>query len=403
MEWKKSIEAYQRAIKLIPGGAQVISKVYGQPGRVPYGCAPAFMTGGKGSRVWDIDGNEYVDWSASLGPVTLGYDFFSCFPTFSSLPMSHIMEIELAEKLTGIIPCAEMVRFFKNGSDATSAAVRLCRYITGKRKVITCEGYHGCQDWSASVLPYPKNGGCIDEWVRRIPYGDIRDLENELMIDRTACIIMEPMTRLCPEKASAKYLQQVRDICDKYGIPLIFDEIIMGFRYALAGGQEYFGVTPDLATYSKGMANGAAISALVGRRSLMVDLENLQLGGTFSGDLFGLYMANRTFDFYRDNRVVEKLTCIGDKLSGKIRAIISLLGLKDQVRLKGFGPWSAFVWNDSLVESIFLTEVFKGGVFYNRDHFAMYSHTKQDVEKTERVYLDAFGEVAKFLERTKND
>ena len=398
----ESLKWHKRALNVIPGGTQVLSKQYG---RVPYGVAPAFISHGKGSRIWDVDGNEYIDWSASLGPVTIGYERFKCimdgfeYPIpyrNSCLPMNHPTEVELAERLVDVIPCAKpdgMVRFFKSGSDACSAAVRLARAVTG-RKWVVCYGYHGWHDWYAFTLPSPRNDGCLDgQFVAKMDYGEISYEDNDL-----ACIIVEPMSRLCPEKASPGFLKKLRDFCNRHDTILIFDEIIMGFRHALAGGQEYYGVTPDLATYSKGMANGYPISALIGKREIMKEISQLQVSGTFFGDIMGMNMALNVLNFYQNpkSKVIEHLWWVGNKLCDGIAKLIVETSLTDIVYLKGFGPWSSFVWSDRDYEAFFLQEIFDRGVFYNRDHFAMYSHTEKDIEHTLNVYGETMRAIAHF-------
>ena len=395
MNQTKSLELLERAKKVIPGGTQTLSKMYG---RLPQGIAPAFIFHGKGSHIWDVDGNEYIDWSGALGPVTLGYDFFFPDSRSCSLPMPDRGEVELAEKMVEVIPCAEMVRFFKTGSDATSAAVRLCRAVTGRQMVLCC-GYHGWHDWYASTLPLPRSKGTRGEYVDKVDYSSLEKLVSLVYEITPACIIMEPMNRQCPEKASKEYLQEIRNLCDQYQVPLIFDEIIMGYRYALAGGQEYYGVIPDLACYSKGMANGWPISALVGKREIMEQIAELQVSGTYFCDTISIEMALKTLKFYQAEPVIDHLWKVGDFLKKNIDDLILAHKLEDHVRLKGFGPWSSFVWNDFDEENLFMQEIFRRGIFYNRDHFAMYSHTQEDVDKTLDIYAKAFEIVRYCIEK----
>ena len=405
MKQTNSLELYERAKKVIPGGAQVLSKYYG---RLIQGVAPAFMEFGQGAHIWDVDGNEYIDWSASLGPVILGYNTIKPFSEHYSnplLPMSHWYEIELAEKLIDIIPCAEMVRFFKTGSDSTSAAVRLARAITGRSNVLCC-GFHGWHDWYAQILPDPKNSGTGQDpnYFRnrtiKLSYGWIEQLQNCLVNYQPACFILEPMSRLCPEKASREYLQEVRRLCNEYGVILIFDEIIMGFRYAMAGGQEYYGVTPDLACYSKAMANGYPISALVGKRELMTEIQHLQVSGTYFGELLSIQSAINTIDFMEKNDVIKHIAKVGEDLCTAIEKAIVECGVENMVRLKGGGPWSSFVWGEDFFDEqcLFLQELFKQGIFYNRDFFVMFSHTYEDLVKTIDAIRFAFNVVKRAMD-----
>jgi len=732
----KSLKFHKRAMKVIPGGAQTLSKMYG---RFIQGVSPAFISHGYKGHIIDVDGNEYVDWSGALGPVVLGYGDWclrseftrlraECERKTASIPLPTRFEVELAEKLVDIIPCAEMVRFFKNGSDATSAAVRLAKATTGREGVVCCyddkteiltsqgfklfkhlsnneevatlnqesgyieyykidkkvrfhfngymihfkskrtdlmvtpehdiyrrftrkngchyfktmkaseligrvapvkmtsigkwngcneeffnipklyqsrptkgivsfkmedfvcfmgwylsegscivqsrgryevvisqdvkneeynkeifllikrmgfkpsrnghhisfnskelvsylksfggckekyvpkwiknlspkyltifvdaiikgdgtiengklrrfyssnerliddvqeilfklgisttktgysglgfskemvyrlnianvrkitdskvklapykgyvycvnvknhivlvrrngkivwsgnSGFHGWHDWYASTLPRPRCKGVFySDWVRKVEYGDLVTLENWLEMN-PACFILEPMSRACPELASTEYLQKVRKLCDKHKVVLIFDEIIMGFRYRMAGGQEMYKAIPDLATYAKAMSNGFPIAALVGTRDLMKELEFLQVSGTYFGEVISIAAALDTIEFMENHGVIDKLWKVGKQLSPTIRKMIDKYNLKDIVYLKGGGPWSSFVWKKGrgVEQHYFLQEVVKRGIFYNRDHFAMFTHTDRDVEKTLMVYEEVFSEL----------
>jgi len=396
MNITKSLELYERALKVIPGGAQTLSKQYG---RFVRGVAPVFIKEAGGCMVVDADGNFYIDWSASLGPIILGYKRVPllALPDDPLLPLPHVSEVELAEKLVNIIPCAEMVRFFKSGSDATSAAVRLSRYITGRDAVVAV-GFHGWHDWYASTLPPPKNGGCVDLDVSKVPYGNLEALEAKFHTVEPACLIMEPMSRQCPELASSEYLSKVKDLCTAYKVILIFDEIIMGFRYSIAGGQTVYGVTPDLATYSKAMANGYPISALVGKADLMKEIAKLQISGTYFGDITAIAAALYTIDKIEKWKVIPYLHEIGGKLSFGITQILLGNDLCGIVTMKGWGPWSSLVWNNVSAHHFFLQEIFKRGIFYNRDHFATFAHEVDDVKRTLSIYEEVFGNMKKYID-----
>ena len=375
----KSKEIHKRAVKVIPGGISTISKNYD---RFPPSAPPAIKSA-KGCKIWDYDGNEYTDWSASLGPIILGYNFFDYEAKNTLYPMQNHLEVELAEKLIDIIPCAEMVRFFKNGSDATSAAVRLSRYMGGSKQGngILCSGYHGWHDWYSSTLPMPKRGGVIGFETTKIPYGDLKVVESFFAQFNPSCFILEPMSRLTPELASKEYLQGVRNLCDKYNVILIFDEVIMGFRHAIAGGQELYGVVPDLATYSKAMGNGFPISCLVGKRSLMKEIKKLQVSATFCCDVLPMKAALDTIDFIEKNDVIFHLNHKGEILKRGLEEKIHKNGLTDLVKVKGFGPWNKLEWKEEYKdeERIWWNELFQLGMFYSSEHFMMWSHKLEDV------------------------
>jgi len=391
MNQKKSLELYKRAIKVIPGGTHTISKMYA---RFVMGIAPAYIKSAHGYNIIDEDDNSYIDWSASLGAKIIGYNDCCNFKNDCLYSLPNKKEIELCELLCEIIPCAEMVRLFKNGSDACTAAVRLSRYITGRNKVICC-GYHGWHDWYASTLPFPKNGGTENENVVKIDYGNLGQLDYELYGNDAACFILEPMSRLCPEKADREYLLEVKRLCRKYGVLLIFDEMIMGFRYALGGGGELYNVIPDLACFGKAMSNGYPISALVGRKELMKEIIKLQISGTYFTENHSIEVALTTIKYLINNNIVEKINNMGQQFFNDIDILITKHKMRDIVYIKGFGAWNSFVWNNEnyLEQCYFLQEIMKNGIFYNRDHFVMACHDEYAIKKTLIVYNHVFSEL----------
>ena len=224
-----------------------------------------FLTHGQGARVWDVDGNEYVDLVSALMPVVLGYnDPDVNYAVRNQLDKGVIfslateLEAQLSEKLVEVIPCAEKVRFGKNGSDVTTAAIRVARAYTGRDKVIVC-GYHGWQDWYIGSTT--RNKGvpeAVQGLTYKVPYNDLDAVENLLKEnpDQFAALIMEPMNVAEP---APNYLNDLKALLHKHGALLIFDEVITGFRFSIGGAQELFGVTPDLASFGKAMGNGMPI------------------------------------------------------------------------------------------------------------------------------------------------
>jgi glutamate-1-semialdehyde 2,1-aminomutase len=265
----ESNNLYERALPVMAPVTQTLAK---GPGQYVNGIAPKYLKKGKGSHVWDVDGNEYLDYNMAIGPLSLGY----CYPrvdeaiiaqlkdgiTFS---MMHELEVTLAELIHRVIPNAESIRISKTGADVTSAAVRVARAYTGRKKVLCC-GYHGWHDWYISVTS--RNSG-IPEEVKDLSatfeYNDIDSVRQALDAD-VACVILEPFVFEAPRDG---FLQELKALCEANGTLLIFDEMWTGFRIAVGGAQEYFGVTPDLACYSKAFANGMPISLLTGRRDVM--------------------------------------------------------------------------------------------------------------------------------------
>ena len=249
----------ERAKKVIPGCAQTFSKGYTQ---YVQGVAPIFLERGKGCRVWDVDGNEYIDYVQGLLPNILGYAHVEVNAAAAaqlaeghSFSLPHPLEVQLAERLTRLIPCAEMVRFGKNGSDATSGAVRAARAFTGRDRIACC-GYHGWQDWYIGSTS--RNAGvpkAVRELTHPFPYNDLASLEKllEEHPDEFAAVIMEPVNFVEPAHG---FLEGVKHLALRHAALLIFDEICVGFHFGLGGAQKLFGVTPDLACFGKAMGNG---------------------------------------------------------------------------------------------------------------------------------------------------
>ena len=286
----KSFKLWKKVQTLIPSGTQTLSKA---PNQFVYGVSPIFLQKGKGAHVWDVDGNKYLDYVMALGPITLGYDYPAVTSavikqlhegTIFTLP--HPKEAELAEILTEIIPCAEMVRFGKNGADATSAAIRAVRAYTDRDHFAYC-GYHGYQDWFA--INTQRNKGIpkvLKKFAHEFKFNDLESLKEIFLKNpkKIAAVIME----IPGQEPSGGFLQKVIDLTHKNDAVFILDEIVTGFRYALGGAQEYYKIKPDLACFGKGMANGFPISAVVGKREIMREFEEVFFSTTFGGDTLAL-------------------------------------------------------------------------------------------------------------------
>ncbi|PIT86864.1 MAG: aspartate aminotransferase family protein, partial [Candidatus Magasanikbacteria bacterium CG10_big_fil_rev_8_21_14_0_10_43_6] len=305
--YQKSNEMFQEVKEIIPLATQTFSKSYLQYIR---GEAPLFVTHAKGSRVWDVDGNEYIDFVSGLLTTFLGY----CYPAVDNAIIAQlkkgitpslpsVLEAELAKKLIEIIPCAEMVRFGKNGSDVTTGAIRVARAVTGKEDVVAC-GYHGWHDWyigsTTRHLGVPESTRAL---THKFIYNDIDSLKNilEAHTGEVAAVIMEPMNYQEPADG---FLQQVKDLTHKHGALLIFDEVITGFRFGLGGAQGLFGVTPDLATFGKSMANGMPISALVGKKEYMDIVSDIFYSFTYAGETLSIAAALATIQEIEEKNVV---------------------------------------------------------------------------------------------------
>lgn len=385
----------ERALRTIPLGSQTFSKSRTQ---YPHGVSPYFIEQGKGCRVRDVDGNEYTDYVMSLAAVTLGYsdpDVTAAVRgqledgVIFSLP--HRLEMEVAEKLRECVPCAEMTRFGKNGSDATSGAIRVARAFTGRDHVAVC-GYHGWQDWyigsTARNKGVPK---AVSELTHGFPYNDAEALDR-LLTERKgefAAVIMEPMNTTEPLPG---YLAAVRDITHRHGALLIFDETITGFRYELGGAQTRFGVTPDLATFGKGMANGYPVSAVCGKAEYMHMMEEVFFSFTFGGELLSLAAAKATMQKLQKEPVIDTLKARGAAIKAGLADRIAKYGIGEFASLAGDATWSFFALRDSprysvwQIKTLFLQEMFARGVITLGTHNVSYAHGEKDVERLLAVY-----------------
>ena len=335
--YKKSEQLLNRALKSIPLASQKFSKSLTQ---YPRGVSPFFIERGRGSKVWDVDGNEYIDFVNSLAAVTIGYcdkdvdkavqEQMKNGVTFS---LPHTLEMEVAEKLIEIIPCAEKVRFAKNGTDATSASIRIARAYTGKEHIAVC-GYHGWQDWyigsTTRDLGVPK---AVKELTHKFEYNNLESLEKIFQEQELACVIMEPMNIEYPQD---NFLKKVKELAHKNNALLIFDETVTGFRYSLGGAQELFDVTPDLATFGKGMANGYPLSAVVGSNKIMQKVEDIFFSGTFGGETLSLASANAVIDKYKDKKIIEYFYEVGSYLIKKLNQLIANESLEGYFAINWF-------------------------------------------------------------------
>ncbi len=389
----------ERALKIIPLGSQTFSKSMTQ---YPYGVSPYFIKRGKGSHVWDVDGNEYIDFVNALAAVTLGYNDIDVTSavraqledgTIFTLP--HELEIKVAEKITEMVPCAEMVRFGKNGSDATSGAIRLARAYTRRDHVVVC-GYHGWQDWyigsTSRNLGVPK---AVSDLTHTFTYNDVESLHKifKEYPDQIAAVIMEPMNVIEPENG---FLEKVKELTHENKAVFIFDETVTGFRFANGGAQEYFGVIPDLATFGKGLANGYPVSAIAGTAEIMRLMEEVFFSFTFGGETLSLAAALAAMTKIQKEPVIEKLWSQGRKIVGETKLLIESYGLKDVLSIGGKECWSFLIFKDSDIytqwelKTLFLQEVLSRGIMTVGSHNMSYAHSDDDIARLLKVYSDVF-------------
>jgi len=389
---------WARALNVIPAGTQTFSK---GPGQFVEGVAPKYLKRGCGSHVWDVDGNEFIDYGMALGPVILGYANARVDEAIRAqlrdgitFTLMHPLEVELAELLTQVIPCAQMVRFGKNGSDATAAAVRLARAVTGRERIACC-GYHGWQDWYiGSTSRYAGVPKAVQQLTSSFRYNDLASLETlfQAYPDEIAAVILEPVTTAEPLPG---FLEAVRDLAHRHGALLIFDEVLTGFRIALGGAQEYFGVTPDLAAFGKAMANGMPLSAVVGRADLMRRFDDVFYSFTFGGEALSLAAAVATVQELMERPVIPHIWTLGRRLMEGYNELARMRGLENITRCVGYPCWPTLTFADargpasSLLQTLFFQEAVKRGILSRAGMFLCGAHTSDDMDRTLAVYATA--------------
>lgn len=391
----ESQKLYARATGLIPAYTQTLAK---GPTQYVDGVAPKFLQRARGSHVWDVDGNEYIDFNMAIGPISLGYGYPAVDDAIRrqlddgiTFSLVHPLEVEVAELVREVIPNAESVRYTKAGAEVTSAAVRLARAWTGRDKVLCC-GYHGWHDWYIGITA--RNAGVpqtVRDLVYTFNYNDIDSVTAALDED-TACVILEPMTFDFPKD---DFLHKLKAACEANGTLLIFDEMWTGFRWALGGAQAYFGVTADLACYSKAIANGMPIAVLAGRADVMSLLdEDVFFFTTFGGEALSLAAAQATIRELRDKDVPADLVAKGQRLMDGYNDIATELGIRDITHCKGHPARGLIVFDDRggqslLMKSLVQQELLRRGVLWSGFHNMCYSHSAADLDHT----LAAYGEV----------
>ncbi len=389
-----SNELYDRALKIMTPVTQTLAK---GPGQYVNGVAPKYVKRGKGARVWDVDDNEYLDYNMGIGPLSLGY----CYPkvdeaiieqlkngiTFS---LMHHLEVTLSELIHQIIPNAEAIRISKTGADVTSAAIRVSRAFTGRKKVLCC-GYHGWHDWYIGVTS--RNSGVPEEiknLTATFEYNNIESVK-ALLDEDTACVILEPFIFEAPTN---DFLKELKTLCASNGTLLIFDEMWTGFRVAIGGAQEFFNVLPDLACYSKAFANGMPISLLTGRKDVM-DLfnEDVFFFTTFGGEALSLAAAIATIEEMIEKNVPTYLAEKGKLLKDGYNKICEDLGIQHYTKCVGYDCRSMITFDPSAgnpleLKSYVQQELIKRGILWSGFHNMCFSHTDEDINYTLKVYQE---------------
>lgn len=405
--YAKSQAMLERARRVIPLGSQTFSKSHIS---YPDGEAPLFLSHGRGGRVWDVDGNEYVDLVNGLLPNVLGYDdpdvaraVVEQLGRGVTLSLATELEVILAEELVKLLPCAEMVRFGKNGSDVTAGAIRVARAYTGRDRVAVC-GYHGWQDWYiGSTLRNKGVPQAVRDLTHTFPYNDL-DALGALLKEHSgefAAVMMEPMNFTEPAPG---YLAGVKELAHRHGALFILDEIITGFRYHIGGAQSMLGVVPDLATFGKSMGNGFPVAALVGRADIMREMEDIFFSFTFGGEGVSLAAAIAVVEKMQREPVIDTLWRTGQVLIDRINPLIAEFELGEVAQVVGKPCWSLLQIKDASgftswqLKTLFLQEVLAGGVLTAGAHNICYVHGKDDIDRVESAYRNAFTKVRAVLD-----
>ena len=405
--YRQSVDHLARAERTIPLGSQTFSKSRTQ---YPIGISPLYIGKAKGCKVWDIDGNEYVDLVNSLASITLGYGDKGVERVVKkqlrkgvSFSLPGTLEAEVAELIVSMVPSAEMVRFSKNGTDATSAAIRLSRAFTGRDHIAVC-GYHGWQDWFIGSTT--RNKGVpevVSALTHKFEYNNIESLKSTLekFSNQFAAVILEPMNIDWPNN---NFLEEVKKETQKAGAILIFDETITGFRFDNGGAQSLFKVTPDLSTFGKGMANGFPLSAVVGRREIMMKMEEIFFSGTFGGELLSLAAAKEVLTRYVKEDVCEKLEINGSAIFKEVNSIITENKLETVLKLSGHPSWNFLSWSatadntDLELKTFFMQEMFKIGILILGTHNISVAHDSKAREKITDSYSKVLKSIRNALE-----
>ena len=407
----KSNEIYARAKEIIPAGTQTFSKGVTQ---FVEGFAPKYLKRGKGSYVWDVDDNKYLDFIMACHPLILGYadpdinqaivEQLAFGSTFS---LMNELEVDVTELLIDAVPCAESARFGKNGADATTVGVRIARAVTERDHIAYC-GYHGWHDWY--IANTDLNSGIPkfnQDLAHSFVYNDLDSLENifSQYKGQVAIVIMEPLTILEPIN---NFLEEVKRMTHDNGALLMFDEIITGFRFSLGGAQELVGVTPDLTSLAKGISNGIPLSAIVGKKEYLSTLEKTFFSFTYGGDCIGLAAAKACIPKLNREKVPDHLWKVGSVLKDGFNSLAEKFGLSDFVQCIGYPCRSIIsfdgkgIYEPLEMKSYFQQELIRRGILWTAYHALCYSHSMEDIEFALNCYEDVFRLFKDVVDKKKN-
>jgi glutamate-1-semialdehyde 2,1-aminomutase len=386
---------------VVPGGAHTYAKGDDQ---YPENLAPV-ISHGRGAHVWDVDGNQYIEYGSGLRAVSLGHAHPRVLDAVraeltkgTNFVRPAAIEAHAAERFLATVPTAEMVKFTKNGSDATTAAVRLARAHTGRTTIALCADhpFFSTDDWF--IAGTPMSAGIPTQDVVRFPYGDLDALAAVLQQHDVACVIMEAATQTEPP---AGYLHGVRDLATRHGAVLVLDEMITGFRWSEHGAQHVYDITPDLSTFGKALGNGFAVSALAGKRELMergglrTDHDRVFLLSTTHGaETHSLAAAMAVIDTYLEEGTTERLHALGDHLATGVREVAADIGVADHIQIRGRASNLVFATLDpngkpsQPYRTLFLRQLLTGGII-GPSFVVSAALTHDDIDRTIDVVAGA--------------
>ena len=390
------VDWFARAAAVLPTGASTGSKrleaLYGDASAI----GPTHFVNASGCRFVDPSGQTYIDCTMALGAVALGYAevrvqqaAMEAIAGGNVAGLSDVREVDIAERLHGIIPCAEMVQFLKSGAEGMSAAVRIARTYTG-RDIVVGSGYFGWHDWSSDASGVPN---AVRGLFRSVPFDDVPALERAAREagGQLAAIVIEPVVERMPSDA---WIAAARDLTKSLGAVLVFDEMKTGFRLHTAGYQGLSGITPDLAVFGKALANGFPLAAVVGHRDVMEAARRTWISSTLAGEGVALAAAGAVLDWYEAREVCDTLAATGKAMRDAVSAAIAASGISG-VSVDGIDPMWLIRFDDPRRETRFLELAAKQGVLFKRGayNFASMAHDEEALTTIEEAASGAFVEL----------
>ena len=420
MNFAHSKQLQLKSHSLIPGGCHTYAKGDDQYPEL----SPGFIVKGKGCHVWDVDGNKFIEYGMGLRSVTLGHSFspvteaaYKQMQLGSNFVRPSTIEIDCAEEFLSVVTGADMVKFTKNGSDATDAAVKLARAYTGRDLIAICADhpFFSVGDWF--IVKTPMAAGIprfLNNFTVQFRYNDIESIKSlfKKYKNKIAGVILEPEKDIAPEN---NFLHELQSLCKNNGAVLIFDEMITGFRWHNGGGQAYHGIVPDLSAFGKALGNGFSVSALAGKREIM-NLGGLYhnservflLSSTHGAENHSLAAAKKVMQIYKKEPVIEQLWLQGEKLASGIRKSIVEFGLNKYFVISGkpccliYGTRDNNKKPSQLFRTLFLQELIKRRILAP-SFIVSYSHDDKDINRTIEAVHESLYIYRKALDEGIND